>query len=44
VARSTPPPGADHGQVLAGLDDADARRVAPLGRIAIAADQANMDP
>jgi hypothetical protein len=31
-------------EVLDGLDEADPRRVALLGRIAIAADQANMDP
>jgi hypothetical protein len=31
-------------EVLDGLDQANGRRVALLGRIAIAADQANMDP
>jgi hypothetical protein len=31
-------------EVLAGLDDADPRRVALLGRIAIAAAQASMEP
>ena len=31
-------------EVLAGLDDSDARRVALVGRVVIAADQANMEP